>query len=106
MEAKKAFGLVTALGTRLGERARDEPDLPTELRAAPDVEAFRAIVRQKAEGRVPPAVLDAFLGEVVTAEDWVLWRSRLLLQLKMVREGGRPAPGHEAGKKGASPGGR
>lgn len=106
MEPKKAYGLVTALGTRLGERAREDTALPEEIRAAPDLEAFRGIVRAKAEGRVPPAVLDAFLTEVVTEADWVLWRSRLLLQLKMVRDGGRPAPGHEAGKKGAAPGGR
>ena len=98
MEPKKAYGLVTALGTKLGERARAEPDLDRQIRAAPDVDAFRALVRQRAEGLVPPAVLDAFLGEVVTPDDWVLWRSRLLLQLKMVRDGGRPAPGHEAGR--------
>jgi hypothetical protein len=106
MEPKKAYGLVTALGTRLGERAREEAGLPEEIRAAPDVDAFRAVVRAKAEGRLPPAVLDAFLGEVVTAQDWILWRSRLLLQVKMVRDGGKPAPGHEAGRKGAAPGGR
>lgn len=104
MEAKKAYGLVTALGTKLGERARDEPALLADLRATPDVEAFRALVRAKAEGRVPPVVLDAFLGEVVTAEDWVVWRSRLLLHAKMAREGGKPAPGHEAGRKGPAPG--
>lgn len=98
MEPKKAYGLVTALGTKLGERARADPGLDQDIRAAPDVEAFRALVRAKADGLVPPAVLEAFLGEVVTPDEWVLWRARLLLQLKMVRDGGRPAPGHEAGR--------
>ena len=104
METKKAYGIVTALGTRLGERARAEEGLVPELRATQDAASFRALVKAKAEGLVPPAVLDAFLGEVVTDADWVLWRSRLLLQVKMVREGGRPAPGHEAGRKGGATG--
>jgi hypothetical protein len=96
-DAKKAYGLVSAIGTKLGERARDEPALVDALRAAPDAPAFRALVREKAEGRVPPAVLDGFLA-VVRDDDWLPWRSRLLLQVKLVRDGGRPAPGHEAGK--------
>ena len=98
VDARKAYGLVTALGTKLGERARGEPALIADLRAAPDAEAFRGLVREKAAGLVPPAVLDAFLGEVVTDAEWVLWRSRLLLQAKMARDGGKPAPGHEGGK--------
>lgn len=100
MEAKRAFGLVTALGTRLGERARQEPDLLDELRAAPDAASFRSLVRQKADGLVPPALLESFCGEVVTDHDWQAWRSRLLLQAKMVRDGGKPAPGHEAQRGG------
>ena len=104
MEPKKAYGLVTALGTRLGERARTEPGLPDELRAAPDLDAFRGLLRARAEGLVPPAVLSSFLDEALTPQDWVLWRSRLLIQLKMVRDGGKPAPGHEAGRKGPAPG--
>lgn len=104
METKKAFGLVTALGTKLGERARGEPALLDELRATTEAAGFRALVREKAEGLVPPALVATFLDEVVREEDWLLWRSRLLLQAKMVREGGKPAPGHEAGRKGPAPG--
>lgn len=98
MDVKKAYGIVTALGTKLGERARDEPGLDRELRAAPDLEAFGALVREKATGIAPPMIVDAFLQDVVTPDDWVQWRSRLLLQLKLVRDGGKPAAGHEAGR--------
>lgn len=98
METKKAYGVVTALGTRLGERAKTDPGLIERVRAAPDVEAFRAVVTALSEGLVPPALVASFLHEVVTATDWVQWRSRLLLQIKLVREGGKPAPGHEAGR--------
>lgn len=98
MDTKKAFGLVTALGTKLGERARDEPDLLADIRATPDAEAFRDLVRRKSEGLVPPALVETFTRDVVTEDDWLQWRSRLLLQAKMVRDGGRPAPGHEKGR--------
>lgn len=98
MATKKAYGIVTALGTRLGERARTEPDLDKRLRAAPDRAAFEALVREAAAGRVPDALLDAFAREVLTDADWAQWRARLLLQLKMTRDGGKPAPGHEAGR--------
>ena len=98
METKKAYGVVTALGTKLGERAREEPGLDAELRRAPDLDAFRDLVRAKAEDRAPPAIVALFLDEVLTPEDWTLWRSRLLLQLKMVRDGGKPAAGHESGR--------
>lgn len=98
IEAKKAFGIVTALGTKLGERARTTPGIDAALRDAPDLDAFRAVVRQYAEGAVPLAVLAAFLNEVLDEAEWRLWRSRLILQLKMVRDGGKPAPGHEKGR--------
>lgn len=98
MDAKKAYGIVTALGTKLGERARSEPDLDRDLRAAADLAAFRALVREKSEGLAPPAIVGLFLDEVLTDADWTLWRARLLLQLKMVRDGGKPAAGHEAGR--------
>lgn len=98
MEPKKAFGLVTALGTKLGERARDEPDLLSDVRATPDADAFRDLVRRKTEGLVPPTLVDAFTREVVADADWQQWRSRLLLQAKMVRDGGKPMPGHEKGR--------
>lgn len=98
METKKAYGIVTALGTKLGEHARDEPTLDKELRGAPDIDAFRALVAAKAEGRAPEAIIRLFLDDVLTPEDWVQWRARLLLQLKLVRDGGKPAPGHETGR--------
>lgn len=98
METKKAYGLVSAVGTKLGERAKAEPDLVALVRATPDMAAFRAVVREKAEGLLPSAVLASFLDEVVTEADWLQWRSRLLLQMKLVRDGGKPAPGHEKGR--------
>lgn len=98
MDVKRAYGIVTAIGTKLGERARDEPHLDAVLRATPDAAAFRAKVRELAAGLVPDALLAQFVDEVVTDADWQAWRSRLLLQLKMVRDGGKPAPGHEKGK--------
>ena len=98
MEQKKAFGLVTALGTKLGEKARGDATVLDRLKAAGDPAAFRAEVRALAEGLVPDALLKAFAEEVVTDADWLQWRSRLVLQLKMVRDGAKPAPGHEAGR--------
>lgn len=97
-EAKKAYGIVSAIGTKLGEKARDEPTLIEEIRATPTIEDFRARVRHHAGGRVPDTLLAQFLDSVVTDADWVQWRARLLLQAKLIREGGKPAPGHEAGR--------
>lgn len=98
METKKAYGIVTALGTKLGERARTQVDLLDRLRATPDVDSFRAMVRDAAAGLLPGALIAAFTDEVVTPADWVQWRSRLLIQMKLAREGGKPAPGHEQGR--------
>ena len=98
LEAKKAYGVVTALGTKLGERARVEPDLLERVRGTADVDAFRALVRSASQGLVPDTLVASFLDEVVTPAEWVQWRSRLLLQMKLAREGGRRAPGHEAGR--------
>lgn len=97
-ETRKAYGLVSAVGARLGERARDAPDILARIRGAPDVGAFRASVREHVAGRLPDAVLAQFLDEVVTDADWTQWRARLLLQAKMTRDNAKPAPGHEAGR--------
>lgn len=98
METKRAYGIVTALGTKLGERARTEPAILDEIRGAPTLEAFHALMRMRAQGLVPEAVLAAFLDEVLTPADWIQWRARVLLQAKLVRDGGKPAPGHEKGR--------
>lgn len=98
METKKAYGVVMALGTKLGEKARSEADLIDRVRATPDMGAFREIVRASSEGIVPAVLVKTFLDEVVTDADWVQWRSRLLLQMKLARDGGKPAPGHETGR--------
>lgn len=98
MDAKKAYGLVTALGTKLGEKARGDATLVDRLKATSDAAAFRQEVRALAAGALPDALLAAFVDDVVQDDDWLQWRSRLVLQVKMVRDGGRPAPGHEAGK--------
>lgn len=98
METKKAYGLVTALGTKLGERARGDATVVERVKGAGDADAFRLTVRLLAEGLVPEALTKTFVEEVVRDEDWEKWRARLVLQMKMVRDGGKPAPGHEAGK--------
>lgn len=98
VETKKAYGLVMALGTKLGERAKTDADLVDRVRQTNDIESFRSIVRASADGVVPAALVASFLDEVVTPADWMQWRSRLLLQMKLTREGGKPAPGHEKGK--------
>lgn len=98
METKKAYGVVTALGAKLGERAKSDETLLARVRAAPDLPTFAALVRAEVAGLVPDALISAFFGEVVTEGDWVQWRARLLLQMKLTREGGKPAPGHEAGR--------
>lgn len=89
---------MTAIGTKLGERARTEPGLDTALRAAPTRAAFEEALRARTEGLLAPALVESFLRDVLTDADWVQWRSRVLLQLKMVRDGAKPAPGHDAGK--------
>lgn len=98
METKKAYGVVTALGTKLGEKARETPDLVDRVRGTPDRASFGALLLAESDGLVPPALVRTFLDEVVTDADWVQWRSRLLLQMKLTRDGGKPAPGHEAGR--------
>ena len=98
METKKAYGIVTALGTKIGERAKTEPDVIATLRGAPDIDAFRTAVRGAAAGLLPDALVATFCNDVLADADWVQWRSRLLLQAKLIRDGGKPAPGHESGK--------
>lgn len=98
MEQKKAYGVVTALGTKLGEKARGATDLLERIRATADRAAFADLVRVESEGLVPAALVGTFLDEVVTDADWVQWRARLLLQMKLARDGGKPAPGHESGR--------
>ena len=98
MELKRAYGVLAAVGTKLGERARTEPDVLDKLRAPQDADAFRIVVRLLAEGRLPDALVTQFVEEVVTDAEWEKWRARLLVQVKMTREGGRPKPGHEAGR--------
>ena len=100
MELKRAYGVLAAVGSRLGERARTEPVILDQVRAARDLAAFRVVVRALIGDRLPPAVLDGFVDEVLTDADWTQWRARLLVQAKMVRDGGKPAPGHEGGGKG------
>ena len=97
-DAKKAYGMVSAVGTRLGEKAKTDPAILDAVRATPDAPSFRALVRAHVAGTLPDAVLDAFLDGAVTEADWLQWRARLLLQAKMTAQGGKPAPGHEAGR--------
>ena len=97
VEAKKAYGVVMAVGTKLGEKARVEPAIMDRVRATTTSEALRAEVRASAGGLLPPALLDSF-DALVGDTDWLQWRARLLVQMKLSREGGKPAPGHEQGK--------
>ena len=55
-------------------------------------------MRRLVAGRVPDALLASFVDTIITDADWAIWRSRLLLQVKMVRDGAAPAPGHEKGR--------
>lgn len=98
METKKAYGVVTAVGAKLGERARTDDALMSTLRAAPDLETFRAQVRSATSGLLPVSLVESFLNDVLTDADWVQWRARLLIQMRLTKEGGKPAPGHEAGR--------
>ncbi|GEM_PF-4868844 len=88
---------MSAIGSRLGERARGEPGVLDALRATPDLAAFQAFLREACQGLVAPALVEQLL-LLPTEADWTQWRSRILLQAKMVREGKSAAPGHEAGK--------
>lgn len=98
MEPKKAYGVVTAIGAKLGEKARGDPSLLERIRAAASAQELRAIVRTIAQGLVPEALLAQFAEEIVTEAEWVQWRSRLLLQMKLTATGKDRAPGHEAGR--------
>lgn len=98
METKRAYGVVMALGTKLGEKAKADPAMLVRIRGTPTLAEFHAMVRTMAQGLVPEALVQGFFDEVVTESDWVQWRSRLLLQMKLTMEGKKPAPGHEAGR--------
>lgn len=87
---------MSAVGTKLGEKARGDATVVERLRGAGDADAFRITVRLLAEGLLPEAVLRSFLEDVIDDEGWEKWRARLVLQVKMVRDGGKPAPGHES----------
>lgn len=101
MELKKAFGTVTALGTELGQRVKTQPGLIGEVRAVEGAPAMREKLQELYAGTRVEALAKAF-ADHITDEDWKAWRSRLLLQAKMVAEGGKPAPGHEKGGKGTA----
>lgn len=98
MDVKKAYGILSAVGAKIGERAKTEPDIVTKLRAAADPAALRSVVQSLAGGLVPEALLTSFVEQVVTDAEWDKWKARLLVQVKMVRDGARPAAGHEGGK--------
>lgn len=100
MEPKKAYGLVNALGAKLGEKARGEPTLVDALREAPDLPSLRGLLARELEGVLAPILVAQFNDEVLDEASWTQWRARLLLHVKMVRDGAKPAPGHEAGKTG------
>lgn len=97
-DVKKQYGIVTAVGTKLGEHAKAHADAIARVRAAPDLAAFRAVVRETCAATTPPALLSTFLDDITTEADWTQWRSRLLLQAKMVRDGAKPAEDHKAGR--------
>lgn len=104
MDEKKAYGTVTALGTDLGKRAKDDATLLASVRATDSVEALRKRVSELFDGgKLAP--LAASFNEHIGEGDWQVWRSRLLLQAKMIRDDGKPAPGHESGRGPTPPGG-
>lgn len=103
MDVRKAYGVVTALGTKMGERAREDPGLLERVRATGDAQALRDELTRLFPD-APLAALAAQLNAFFTDEDWKVWRSRLLLQAKLTLEGGKPAPGHEAGRGPQPPG--
>lgn len=96
-DVKRAYGLVSAVGSKLGERAKEDDELIPALRALGSADEFRAWIRARCEGLLAPAVIEQFLA-VVKDDDWAQWRSRALLQAKMVRDGAKPAAGHEQGR--------
>ena len=89
---------MTAIGTKLGELAKTDPDAIARVRAAPDLAAFRTLVRETCAATTPPALLATFLDDITKEEDWTQWRSRLLLQAKLVRDGQKPAEDHRSGR--------
>ena len=97
-DVKRQYGIVMAVGTKLGERAKAQPEVITQVRAAPDLAAFRAVVRETCGPTTPAALLATFLDDIVTESDWTQWRSRLLLQAKMTRDGQKPAEDHKSGR--------
>jgi hypothetical protein len=97
-DVKKQYGIVSAIGTKVGEKARSRPDLIAAIRATSGLDEFRAKVREVCTDVVPPALLTTFLDDIVKEADWQQWRSRLLLQAKMVRDGAKPAEDHRSGK--------
>lgn len=96
MDDRKAFGVMSAVGKRLGEAARDGNAGPLDaLRSAPDAPALVALVRE-ASG-LPGPLVDEFAAWAA-GQPFAKVRAQMLLQAKMHAEGKRPAPGHEAGR--------
>lgn len=96
MDERKAFGVITAAGKRIGEAARAGNASPLErARGAPDVASLVALLRE-ASG-LPAPVVDAF-AEWAATQPFAKLRAQFVLQAKMHAAGGAPAPGHEAGR--------
>lgn len=96
VDEKKAFGVVTAAGKRIGEAARDgDASALDAVRAAQDASALVAVLREKSG--LPGGLLDAF-AEWAASQPFAKLRAQVVLQSKMHAEGKRPAPGHEAGR--------
>lgn len=95
MDLRKLYGVVSALGKRLGDAEREGGDVLPKLRAAESREALVAAIRE-AETGLPEKMLDGFF-DALTEENWSQWKARIVLQTKMVATGEKPAPGHEAG---------
>lgn len=93
-DVKRAYGLVTAVGTAVGERAKADPAVLEQVRGTQSLEELTRILGELVEGSKSAAVLPLFL-PLLTEEEWKVWRARILLQAKMVRDDGKPAPGHE-----------
>lgn len=95
MDDRKAYGVISALGKAIGERARAGDVAALEaLRATWDRESF-GLFLEALQTSLPPALVADFVA-TVTDETWSKTKAKIVLQAKMVAEGGAPAPGHEA----------
>lgn len=96
MDEKKAYGVLVALGTAVGNEAKADDAVIAELRAIPDAGALEDFLMRH-RGNLPEGLVREFLAATPPAE-FQKTKSKLVLQAKMVVRGDQPVSAADARK--------